>query len=328
MLSGAAYCENRDSELHHMESSENITPVDPCSRTLMGEDGGSIVEECGEDDDSDDDYASIQRPAFLVDGEPNFDSGPPEDGWEYLRRVRWEADQIPKVKVAKLDRGKLNKEQSAYMPKIPDIAMCPEHLLPLKQWEDVFLAEFSTLRTNLSFLDGSSAIYSGNPRVHCSQIVANDCGEFSGVMNKDVLLGNHLSIGKTNDVSAEDKDRTLSPENTESKTSVDQTSSSSPSPPLLSVISTMDSVTRVKTLLKRIRLLEGANTVTRDDCMWLFALCATVDTPLYADTSAALRSLLRRCATIRAGKVALDEEVVMLNILATISGRYFGQSEN
>ncbi|ESW14628.1 hypothetical protein PHAVU_007G004100 [Phaseolus vulgaris] len=324
----AAYCENRDSELHHMESSENITPVDPCSRTLMGEDGGSIVEECGEDDDSDDDYASIQRPAFLVDGEPNFDSGPPEDGWEYLRRVRWEADQIPKVKVAKLDRGKLNKEQSAYMPKIPDIAMCPEHLLPLKQWEDVFLAEFSTLRTNLSFLDGSSAIYSGNPRVHCSQIVANDCGEFSGVMNKDVLLGNHLSIGKTNDVSAEDKDRTLSPENTESKTSVDQTSSSSPSPPLLSVISTMDSVTRVKTLLKRIRLLEGANTVTRDDCMWLFALCATVDTPLYADTSAALRSLLRRCATIRAGKVALDEEVVMLNILATISGRYFGQSEN
>lgn len=83
------HCENRDSELQHMESSENITPVDPCSRTLMGEDGGSIVEEIDEDDGSDDDYASIQRPAFLVDGEPNFGSGPPEDGWEYLRRVRY-----------------------------------------------------------------------------------------------------------------------------------------------------------------------------------------------------------------------------------------------
>ena len=33
-------------------------------------------------------------------------------------------------------------------------------------------------------------------------------------------------------------------------------------------------------------------------------------------------------ASIRAGKAELDEEVVMLNILATISGRYFGQSEN
>jgi len=84
LLSGAVYCESRDGELQHMGSSENIT-----SHSSTTEDGASIVEECVEDDDSDDDYASIQRPAFLVDGEPNFDSGPPEDGWEYLRRVRY-----------------------------------------------------------------------------------------------------------------------------------------------------------------------------------------------------------------------------------------------
>lgn len=42
-----------------------------------------------ESDDSDDDYSSIQRPAFIVTGEPDFDSGPPEDGLEYLRRVRY-----------------------------------------------------------------------------------------------------------------------------------------------------------------------------------------------------------------------------------------------
>ncbi|KAK7383458.1 hypothetical protein VNO78_29137 [Psophocarpus tetragonolobus] len=279
-----------------MESSEKLSSVDTsCSHVLMGEDGCSIVEDCSEDDGSDDDYANIQRPAFLVDGEPDFHSGPPEDGWEYLRRVRWEADQIPKVKVAKLDIGKLSKEQSAYMPMIPDIAKCPEHLLPLKQWEDVFLAEFSALRMNFSCLDGS-----------------ND----------------HLKIGKTNDQPAEDKDKTLSPENPESKTSVDQSSSSSPTPPWLSVILAMDSVKRVSTLLKRISLLEAAETMTRNDCLWLFALCATVDAPLDADTCAALRSLLRKCASIRAGKVELDEEVVMLNILAVISGRYFGQSEN
>ena len=56
----------------------------------MSEDGCSVAKECSEEDDSsDEDYASIQRPAFMVDGEPNFDSGPPEDGWEYLRRVRY-----------------------------------------------------------------------------------------------------------------------------------------------------------------------------------------------------------------------------------------------
>ncbi|KAL2563625.1 hypothetical protein AAZV13_20G203300 [Glycine max] len=327
LLSGAVFCEIRDSE--------KVTPVDPsCSHNLVGEDGCSIVKECSEEDDgSDDDYASIQRPAFMVDGEPNFDSGPPEDGWEYLRRVRWEAHQIPKVKVAKLDRGKLNKEQSAYMPQIPDIAKCPEHLLPLKEWEDAFLAEFSALRTNFSCLDGSSAIHSGNLHVHSSQIVGNNCGEFSSVMSRDVLLNNHLRIGNANDqptnLTAEDKDRTLSSENPEAKTSADQrSSSSSPTPPLLSVILAMDSVARVSSLLKRIRLLEAADTMTRNDCMWLFALCATVDAPLDADTCAALRSLLRKCASIRAGKAELDEEVVMLNILATISGSYFGQSEN
>ncbi|KAL2996599.1 hypothetical protein AAZX31_10G280600 [Glycine max] len=269
----------------------------------------------------------------MVDGEPNFDSGPPEDGWEYLRRVRWEAHQIPKVKVAKLDRGKLNKEQSAYMPQIPDIANCPEYLLPLKEWEDVFLAEFSALRRNFSCLDGSSAIHSENLHVHSSQLVGNNCGEFSSAMSRDVLLNNHLRIGKTNDQpsnsTAENNDRTLSPENPEAKSSADQTcSSSSPTLPLLSVILAMDSVARVSSLLKRIRLLEAAGTMTRNDCMWLFALCATVDAPLDADTCASLRSLLRKCASIRAGKAGLDEEVVMLNILATISGRYFGQSEN
>lgn len=45
-------------------------------------------EEYDEDEDSDSEYVSIQRPAFHVTGEPDFDSGPPQDGLEYLRRVR------------------------------------------------------------------------------------------------------------------------------------------------------------------------------------------------------------------------------------------------
>lgn len=158
--------------------------------------------------------------------------------------------------------------------------------------------------------------------VHSSQLVGNNCGESASVMNRDVLHSidkamDQLTINLTGEV----KD-TTQPLKTGSKTSIDQTT-----PPLLSVVLGMDSVARVSMLLKRISLLESANTITRNDCMWLFALCATVDAPLHADTSAALRSLLRKCASIRAGKAELDEEVVMLNILATISGRYFGQSE-
>lgn len=53
---------------------------------------------------------------------------------------------MPKVKVAKVEGSKLNKEQTSYMPQIPDIASCLEHLLPLKEWEEAFLADFSELR--------------------------------------------------------------------------------------------------------------------------------------------------------------------------------------
>lgn len=60
--------------------------------------------------------------------------------------LRWEAAHIPKVKVAKCGGQTFEKEQTVYMPQIPDIAPCPEHLLPLKQWEDLFLADFSKLR--------------------------------------------------------------------------------------------------------------------------------------------------------------------------------------
>lgn len=79
--------------------------------------------------------------------------------------LRWEAAQIPKVKVAKPVRQKFNKEQTVYMPQIPDIAECPEHLLPLKQWEDLFLADFSELRkvcfanTRIYFLIGINKYY-------------------------------------------------------------------------------------------------------------------------------------------------------------------------
>lgn len=63
---------------------DNINPLDPACDLGVG-----VEEECIEEDDSDEDYSSIQRPAFFVTGEPNFDAGPPQDGLEYLRRVRY-----------------------------------------------------------------------------------------------------------------------------------------------------------------------------------------------------------------------------------------------
>ncbi|WOL07809.1 hypothetical protein Cni_G16558 [Canna indica] len=83
------------------------------------------------DESSDDEPDNILRPPFLVDGEPDN---------------RWEAAQIPKVKVSKIKSTKQGSGQAPYMPKIPEIEECPIKLLPSKLWQDTFLAEFSEFR--------------------------------------------------------------------------------------------------------------------------------------------------------------------------------------
>ncbi|KAI3942099.1 hypothetical protein MKW92_033128 [Papaver armeniacum] len=235
-----------------------------------GHDDGSTYYE---NEESDDEYDSIKRPAFYVEGDPDFDSGPPEDGLEYLRRVRYEAAQIPDVKVVKVDKSKLDKEQTKYMPEIPDIAKCPPHLQPSKEWEDAFLADFSELRQALPHLEGSKTFQP-------------------------------MSVADVDDASRCSRD------------------------PTVSVILGLDDVARVSMLKRCINSFETKSSLCRNDCAWLFALFVAVGIPLNADTTASVRSLLRKCASLRAGKLEAgedDDEVVMLNMLATICGRFFGQ---
>lgn len=75
-------------------------------------------------------------------------------------------------------------------------------------------------------------------------------------------------------------------------------------------------------------MFESADVLSRDDCLWLFALSVVVDTPLDADMCSSMRCLLRKCLSLLARKSEPDDEVAMLNILVAITGKYFGQSEN
>ncbi|KAB2009136.1 hypothetical protein ES319_D10G146100v1 [Gossypium barbadense] len=322
------YSENVGNELEYMEDNEteNIYPFSfSPTRDVEVDSFVDAEEECNEGDDSDEDYTSILRPAFMVEGEPDFDSGPPEDGLEYLRRVRWEAAQIPKVKIAKPDRTILDKEQSVYMPQIPEIAKCLEHLLPLKHWEDAFLADFSELRLALLQMEDL------NTEISCKlpklSVREDDLFQLpaSGVIEK---LNSHATSEVRSDrvplLNAADNEISSSHSNPCPKTSISDACGEYPT---LSTFRKMDSVARVSMLRKWISSVENMSSLSRSNCVWLFALCAAIDTPLDADTCASLRSLLRKCANLRAGKCEVDDEVIMLNILATISGRYFGQSE-
>lgn len=75
-------------------------------------------------------------------------------------------------------------------------------------------------------------------------------------------------------------------------------------------------------------MVEKESDLESNDCKWVVALCASLDTPLDADTSACLRGLLRKCGSVRAEKsleVGDGKVISMANIPITIAGKYFGQ---
>ncbi|KAI3942102.1 hypothetical protein MKW92_033131 [Papaver armeniacum] len=65
--------------------------------------------------------------------------------------------------------------------------------------------------------------------------------------------------------------------------------------PTVSVILGLDDVARVSMLKRCINSFETKSSLCRNDCAWLFALFVVVGIPLNADTTASVRSLLRKC---------------------------------
>lgn len=94
------------------------------------------------EEESDDE---LMPKAFLVDGEMPLEDGPPTNGLEYLRRVRWEAKQSPKIVVSSIDPRMYDANQTRTWlpPKIPE---APIEYLPSKEWEEDFLNSFKKLR--------------------------------------------------------------------------------------------------------------------------------------------------------------------------------------
>ncbi|GKA64808.1 GEM-associated protein 2 [Tanacetum coccineum] len=80
--------DNNGSEVQNTDQMDHVSGVNNCDL--------DVEEDYYEDEYSDSEYVSIQRPAFYVTGEPDFDSGPPQDGLEYLRRVRRYQLQVSK----------------------------------------------------------------------------------------------------------------------------------------------------------------------------------------------------------------------------------------
>lgn len=304
----------------------------------------SYAEEEEEDfEDSEDEFYGLLKPAFFVEGEPDFASGPPQDGLEYLRRVRWEAARCPKVKIANPDIKKL-KKQTLYMPNIPPVPECSIDLLPSKDWEREFLADFSNLRMALSNaeVEPTNGLHIKSLPSHrdkaawerlcfgfpcrlssnegsCSQTGRNEKAKDDSLEDVDLgFAGTSQECQQFNKANCQGKD----PGGDCLGEMKNATS------PMLPLLLSLDEFARAMLFIHHVSWLESFSSLSKDRAVWLFALFAVLDKPLDADTSASVRALLRKCASLRAIRTKDDEDLPMLNILITIAGKYFGQAED
>lgn len=246
----------------------------------------------------------------VPEGEPDWDSGPPETAEEYLRRVRWEAARCPQVvrsepdpeKLRQLARRRPGANDDApppppVLPDIPDIPDAPAWARPSPDWLTGFLSDFASLRAQLA------AAGTGGSGASPAPARLPDL--------RDVAAWDHLCFGRA-------AQRSMGP-----------CDGQSVPPAILDAVLGMDQVCIEVLLQRHVEALAPLAALPFPRGAWLFALAARIEKPLHADAGAAFRALLRKCATLRTSASGpADPALPQLNVLIAIAGAYFGQDEN
>jgi len=275
---------------------------EPISEDGLREEEYEIEDEEGQEDDGGDesedtsdvnDGAGFQRPSLPVKGEPNFESGPPTDAAEYLRRVKFEARGLPNVVVT---REKYTNKQASYLPAIEKSARSPPELLPSAEWEQQFGSDFSDIRQSL--IRYTLVHFKARQQM---QFDLKLPGLRDGSAWKRLLLGEIIDDDRNDQVDVGYK-------------------------PQLSLVCRLDQVTT--RMLINLLVHQCESSVSRQVALWLFALLLRLDKPIDADMSATLRHLYRQLSKIRATLPASAPhapEVIHCNVILTAIDRCFGQ---
>lgn len=250
-----------------------------------------IVEEHIDDDENDD---SLLHRAFYVEGELPPEAGPPQNGVDYLKHVKWEARRIPSTIVADVDSNKLfceKSHRSKYLSLIRASSIntdCIDEVKPSAEWESHFLKKFTKLKSEIEKKRLQKVKIAKKRKIDLPH--KDDVNEWL-----DFCLVKHPV-------------------------------------PSLSVLYSMDNVT-ISTLVDilAVKLCEKHDDCDEVALhKWLFCLLTHLEVPLIAETSASLRSVLKYCAKQRSLLTKEEcssriEQVARLNIMITICAGYFSQ---
>ena len=108
-----------------------------------------------------------------------------------------------------------------------------------------------------------------------------------------------------------------------------------PMNPSMTLVLQFDSVLTQKLLSFNVSWVERQNFISNSRCLWIYALLARLETPLYQDTVAMLRQLYRKCCLLRSQVVWAEsqtgeqsEVLKRINLLVILSGSYYGQGDD
>ena len=291
--------------------------------------------EYDEDEDEIDRDAGLRSRALPADGEPDYAAGPPADGFEYLRRVRHEASNVPDVMVAaSFDPRAFDDARTPYAPPSaldPGFPKPPPHAKPDDAWSRAFVADFADLRSEVARRAAAAAAKVPVP-VSASVSVPferENGGSSSGVgvagatladLSREALA--RMRRDETDDDGEGGDDAAV----------VDEGEGKDALRPSSRALAAADEVTVAAALRAHAwamgSALSGGGTLSPFRAAWFFALASRAGTPLDADTTAAIRSAARGLATARAAtKSAEDPTLPDLQVCAAVAGKYFGQGE-
>ena len=92
----------------------------------------------------------LPRKAFSVTGAPDYSEAAPQTAEEYLRRVKWEARNQPRVFTAPIDPRRFDHLQTkGYVRRVQPLPPTSARVMPSAEWESAFAAQFADIR--LSF---------------------------------------------------------------------------------------------------------------------------------------------------------------------------------
>ncbi|ELT95711.1 hypothetical protein CAPTEDRAFT_222691 [Capitella teleta] len=240
---------------------------------------------------------------FVVEDEiPEVDlSLPPTSGQEYLRQVQMEASKCPTIVVADVqDTGKTATTWRMYTAK--SLHPAPDGFAPNISWQREQIATFSDVRQKLLKYKETQRKEKKKPLRRLP-------------LREDVDKWCSLCFGSLKTPPRSD-DRNMSPSDVTPPEA---------SPPLLSIIGFMDQPSVLSVLEYHVNWFEATGFSVHQG-RWLYALMASLEKPLEAETCSLLRSLARNCANLRATLENAESSLLpQLNLLICIVSRYFDQ---